>query len=678
MEQQRSTGQRSEEGSEETQEEPHEPQGEFEQGADRSSISSQAGSDVEKSSWCPETDEEDEDAEARPSDAVKESENEGEKHRTSAGRVRIEEVKVVLRNQDRSCRQRGYHTQKKKDESIPSCTGLHIEQEQQTGKRHRKHLGAHLRMHRAEEPSQSSKSVKSGCLSKPTVKCPKLDTKEKSNKCFKCGMWFTWISQLTRHHRKIHSGEELYICTECGKSFQQQKHLTAHQGCHKKSFKCSTCGKCYTKSSYLTNHERSHTGEKPFKCSTCGKCFKDSSSLTIHKRIHTGEKPFKCSTCGKCYAKSSYLTNHERSHTGEKPLKCSTCGKCFKDSSSLTIHKRIHTGEKPFKCSTCGKCYAKSSYLTNHERSHTGEKPLKCSTCGKCFKDSSSLTIHKRTHTGEKPFKCSTCGKCYAKSSYLTNHERIHTGEKPFKCSTCGKCYTKSSYLTNHKRSHTGEKPLKCSTYAVQESENEGEKLRTSAGRARAEEGEFEEGAERSTISSRAVSDVEQSSWRTEMEVEDEDAEARPSDAVQESENEGEKLRTSAGRAKVEEVKVVLCNQDGSRRQRGNHTQEKKDESIPSCTGLHIEQEQRKGRRHRKRLGAHLRIHTEEEDSQSLESVKSSCLSKPTLKPPMLDKKRKSHKCIKCKMRFTWSSQLTRHHQEIHSGEERPWESTTI
>ncbi|XP_062977925.1 zinc finger protein 184-like [Elgaria multicarinata webbii] len=404
MEQQRSTGQRSEEGSEETQEEPHEPQGEFEEVADRSSISSQITSDDEKSSWCPETDEEDEDAEARPSDAVQESENEGEKHRTSAGRVRIEEgefeegaerssissqtgsdveqsswrtemevededaearpsdavqenegeklrtsagrakveeVKEVLCNQDGSKRQRGNHTQEKKDESIPSCTVLHIEQEQRKGKRNKKRLGAHLRIHTEEEDSQSLES------------------------------------------------------------------------------------------------------------------------------------------------------------------------------------------------------------------------------------------------------------------------------------------------------------------------------------------GEFEEGAERSTISSQAVSDVEQSSWRTEMEVEDEDAEARPSDAVQESEDEGEKHRTSAGRVRVEEVKVVLCNQDGSRRQRGNHTQEKKDESIPSCTGLHIEQEQRKGRRHRKRLGAHLRINTEEEDSQSLESVKSSCRSKLTLKPPMLDNKRKGHKCFKCKMRFTWSSQLTRHHQEIHSREER-------
>ena len=76
-------------------------------------------------------------------------------------------------------------------------------------------------------------------------------------------------------------------------------------------------------------HRRIHTGEKPFECTDCDKKFTDMGHLLVHRRNHTGEKAFVCPDCDRKFKRSDYLDEHRRIHIGEKPFVCPECGKTF-------------------------------------------------------------------------------------------------------------------------------------------------------------------------------------------------------------------------------------------------------------------------------------------------------------------------------------------------------------
>jgi len=182
---------------------------------------------------------------------------------------------------------------------------------------------------------------------------------------------------------------------------------------------------------------KKETGDKLYSCSFCGKSFPSQGPMLIHERTHTKEYPYSCNYCHRKFNQSWHVKVHERIHTGEKPFMCSDCGKCFASNSTLTSHKVLHRQEKPHKCKFCEKGFNHLSGLRSHENLHTGMDQYMCSECGKTYNNKKNLNRHhckkdgdvrlKAVNASEEKFMCLECGKEYKTKKILRRHKCLRT-----------------------------------------------------------------------------------------------------------------------------------------------------------------------------------------------------------------------------------------------------------
>jgi len=77
-------------------------------------------------------------------------------------------------------------------------------------------------------------------------------------------------------------------------------------------FTCAVCDKRFTTKGYLNVHRKRHTGENLYPCTQCENCFSSRIGLCHHMNIHRGK--YKCTECGRCHQSSRHLARHRQSH----------------------------------------------------------------------------------------------------------------------------------------------------------------------------------------------------------------------------------------------------------------------------------------------------------------------------------------------------------------------------
>ncbi|XP_062322590.1 zinc finger protein 420-like [Osmerus eperlanus] len=241
---------------------------------------------------------------------------------------------------------------------------------------------------------------------------------------------------------------------------------------------CEVCGRTFKFQSLYIIHKRTHTGEKPYKCSDCGKDFAQLSNFNTHK------KSSKCShQCPHCEIKISSakefhihckiheaqkskprnrkhiqrdVTQEVRDSSNNKAYPCTYCGKVFRFTSALTVHLRVHTGEKPFICQVCGKGFTRGHTLHTHMGKHLAVNPYSCNRCGKQFLKLNVAERHvccRYNVKHEEPslsYTCHVCKKTFSKNGQYNDHLQTHSGAKLFCCAFCDQLFGDLSECNAH------------------------------------------------------------------------------------------------------------------------------------------------------------------------------------------------------------------------------------
>ncbi|TRY69868.1 hypothetical protein DNTS_015333 [Danionella cerebrum] len=198
--------------------------------------------------------------------------------------------------------------------------------------------------------------------------------KYKSINCLKCGMRFRTRRTLMKHQRLFHVKENTRKINK-----EEKERAAALQIAHSRE----------------ENIESKHV------CQQCGKGFEHQAFLKAHQKIHedfNSTMPFSCHICSKRFANKLPLVAHMKHHSSKVSCpKCPVCEKSFQFRGSLVQHiKSFHVGEKLL-CKICHKSFRLIHGFIKHFEKHNVITPFHCELC-KIYLSERGFRIHMLQH----------------------------------------------------------------------------------------------------------------------------------------------------------------------------------------------------------------------------------------------------------------------------------------
>ena len=184
-----------------------------------------------------------------------------------------------------------------------------------------------------------------GSLPVHTVGRPKWIPRKRKHQCHLCEETFEMQCHFTKHYAMKHP-DQPFKCEHCGATMQTPNGLFKHQRSHTYlKHQCEQCGKRFQFPGQKVTHMKILTGEGLYPCLHCKRSFTLNSTMMIHTKTHSTQ--LQCELCPKdlekCYNSQYALGIHQQGmhHGGWN----SFCGKNFKWKSKYSCHVK--------KCTLC-------------------------------------------------------------------------------------------------------------------------------------------------------------------------------------------------------------------------------------------------------------------------------------------------------------------------------------
>ncbi|XP_051576932.1 uncharacterized protein LOC127454042 [Myxocyprinus asiaticus] len=377
--------------------------------------------------------------------------------------------------------------------------------------------------------------------SSEVVRNAKSPTKIKDFSCTFCSDRFLLFSQLQQHFLSKHrsdqpqesnEGQQQLVSSQpqvikqepVDEEYEQNQPSSsqkpAKEQCEKsykdlnKPLECPQCHMRFVNTSGLGRHMRIHSGVYPLSCKKCNIGFWSKKSMEKHRkkcRGHTiitsnnstlenaGELEGSLNDTVLVFNKGSNTTgtgvlqtkfsckdqdtenDADKGDAAVHKYQCSECDQSFTDGLRLISHLEEHGREDQehksgdvHRCHVCSKVFGQAGLLQKHVNiQHKKKTANTCPVCFKSFRFPSDVDIHKSCHDPNRPFVCNKCEFRYWTAKSLSIHQRMAhpLGELPnskepsakagtelpdvYRCHPCDKTYTlKSSYAKHCRLKH--------------------------------------------------------------------------------------------------------------------------------------------------------------------------------------------------------------------------------